>query len=348
LGNVYIVRLKFASPLHIGADIPAIGEETIQDIIHSDTIFSAIINNYAGISDKKENIKRLFEEFNTGEAPFKLSSGYIYSSPKGKSPCYYLPRPSVDPPDFFQKSHGAFNRIKYGKVVRETRLVDLRIINNWINNKTVLGMIEDCNKQYKDTHIIEVRPRHARDRISDDTNIFHTGLLHLRTDSGIYFLIEINEKSKYFNINILEAVLNAMKWTGLGGKISSGLGSIADFDMQKVDSDETWENLMKLPDQEYSLSISLFYPWTSKAFLPDKYVAYRLIDRRGWTYSTSVPIQVRRKNCTMFAEGSVVHSGCSGSLVNVTPDEFREHHDIYRNGLLFGLPMKKYWGDCIE
>ena len=67
MGNVYIVRLKFSSPLHIGADIPAIGEETVQDIIHSDTIFSAIINNYAGISDKKENLKRLFEEFNTGK-----------------------------------------------------------------------------------------------------------------------------------------------------------------------------------------------------------------------------------------------------------------------------------------
>ncbi len=348
MDNVYIVRLKFDGPLHIGTDIPGIGEEAVQEIIHSDTIFSALINNYSEISQNKESIEGLLEDFNKGEIPFRITSGYIYSGSDLMGFEYYVPKPKIDPPDFYHEQHGAENRLERGKRVREARLIKLDTCYNWIRDKYVLQELEESNRQFGETHSVEIRPRHTRDRISEEAMIFHTGLIHFQKSAGIYFLIQIKNDCTSFNMDTLRFILEAMKKRGLGGKVSSGFGSIGGFEIQNADQDENWKRILGLPEQEYSLLLSLYHPGSTHSLVAQNYPAYGLVNRSGWVYSASVPVQVKRKSCLMFAEGSVIRERRPGVLVDVTPESFEGYHRVYRYGLSFALPIMKYWSDDFE
>ena len=49
----HLIRLDFQSPLHIGSDEPLIGIEGVQPGIHSDTIFSGMINVWARLVPRR-------------------------------------------------------------------------------------------------------------------------------------------------------------------------------------------------------------------------------------------------------------------------------------------------------
>ena len=85
--------------------------------------------------------------------------------------------------------------------------------------------LKEAYKEVQNLYVSTIRPQHTRDRLTDATSIYHTGLIHFASNSGLYFLIEINDTS-ILNWDKFQAVLELAGTNGLGGRRSHGNGAL--------------------------------------------------------------------------------------------------------------------------
>ena len=332
-----IVKLRFRSAVHLGANISGIGIEDSQLIAHSDTLFSCLINSFAQLhSDNPNTVNDLLKVFCEDEPPFRISSAFPFET-RNNSTVYYLPKPLVDPPEF-----ASWAKQKYGKLVRNTQFVQITEFQNWVTGNAVelsaLG-----NQNIGSFCMSEIRPQHARDRLTNATNIYHEGLTHFHHGAGLYFLVELNNKS-LLKWDEFRAVLKQAGINGLGGRRSHGKGV---FDVTKEtisELDNNWKYLFNLPNQNGFINLSLYLPDPGTIANLDP-VAYQLVPRKGWCYSSVSPTQMKRQTVTMFGEGSVFRKPLKGALADVTPQQSNQSqgfttHNIYRYGIPISLPIK--------
>ena len=176
------VKLKFKTPVRIGDR--GIGLESVSEVIHSDTLFSAIAN---ALSDLNEDVVEFVEKVSNGE--LRISSAFPFKRDE-----YYLPAP-VKP---YEKKVDPF--------VPKDVFEDLLIYNE------VDREIEK-EKPYKEFEL----PKVAVDRITANTSIYYVSLLKF-DDGGFYFLIEGNGR------RLIELALRYLADDGIGGKRTWGLG----------------------------------------------------------------------------------------------------------------------------
>lgn len=187
MGEFKIVRLHFRSALHLGMDVPGIGIENSRYIAHSDTLFSCLINGYADLhSGNASAVKKLLEPFLDGYPPFRISSAFPFQMRTAYDVEYYLPKPIVAPPIFYDSAEGQWAKQEYGKLVRKETLVRMDTFYPWLQGEVTL--LDALERQDIDNFCRrEVRPQHARDRLTDATTIYHTGLVHFLEDQGFIF-----------------------------------------------------------------------------------------------------------------------------------------------------------------
>lgn len=315
----YIVRLYFRSPLHIGEDHPGVGIEGSSSIIHSDTIFSAIANHWAVLPCNNGNLplERLLERFEKEEPPFLISSAFYYKS-TSRGTTYYLPKPLTDNPQLMEL-----------KNVRYLELADFTTLarGDWFKGELPKDPEDEIVRP-------AYLPRVSLDRISSDSNLFHAGTITFR-NGGLFFLMDIRDESLLPTIKLC---LNLLGETGLGGERSTGCG-LFEWSLLRIKDDPQWEPLWELekePDKRFCL-ISLCFPQKEEV---KNIIGYNLILRKGWIYSTSTSLQLKRKTCQMLGEGSVFSEKPVGDMVDVTPGEFKKIHPVYRYGKAFALSMK--------
>ena len=341
MGALRIVKLRFRSALHLGTDMPGIGVEDSLKIAHSDTLFSCLINAYAELHSGNSNaVNRLLAPFHGGNPPFRISSAFPFQQ-RENDIRYYLPKPLVDPLVFYDSRGGQDARKNYGKLLRNLTLVRIeRFKAYWLGEGTQTRMtkrdLEGANEELSSLCVQTIRPQHTRDRLTDATTIYHTGLIYFASNSGLYFLIEINDTS-ILSCDEFLSVLDLAGTNGLGGRRSHGNGA---FDATIEKLDQTWQSLFNQKQNGFvNLSLYRPKPQTLKSLNP---AAYQLVPRRGWCYSSVTPTQMKRKTVMMFGEGSVFHNTneSQGTLADVTPDSGFTGHKLYRYGIPISLPIK--------
>ncbi len=341
MGDLRVVKLRFRGPLHLGSDVPGIGIEDSLSIAHSDTLFSCLINAYAELhSGDTDVVDKLLAPFHDGTPPFRISSAFPFQK-RETDIRYYLPKPLVDPLAFYHNLFGADARKDYGKLIRNLSLVSIeRFRAYWLGEGTQTYITEDglkeAYKEVRNLYVSTIRPQHTRDRLTDATSIYHTGLIYFACNSGLYFLIEINDTS-ILSWDEFRAVLELAGTNGLGGRRSHGNGAFDVTDDTIQTLNQTWQDLFN-QQQNGFVNLSLYRPEpkTLKSLSP---IAYQLVPRRGWCYSSVTPMQTKRKSVTMFGEGSVFRNDPKGTLADVTPDNGFEAHDLYRYGIPISLPI---------
>ena len=340
MGELRIVKLRFRSAIHLGDNVSGIGLENSLLIAHSDTLFSCLINAYAELhSGNPGAVDELLTAFWDGEPPFRISSAFPYRL-LWNGLTYYLPKPLIDYPSFYDSTLGPELKEKYGKSVRNTQLVPIDIFLNWLQGEEVDEHLEELKNQNIGSFCTrEMRPQHARDRLTNASAIYHTGLVHFHNGAGLYFLIELNNKT-LLNWNMFETILRQAGRNGLGGRRSHGNGTFDVTDGTISEPTDNWEELFALREQEGFngfINLSVYLPETFKGLEP---VSYQLIPRQGWCYSSVTPTQMKRKKVTMFGEGSVFRNSPKGVLADVTPDSGFTAHKLYRYGIPISLPIK--------
>jgi CRISPR-associated protein Csm4 len=368
--NWKLVRLNFGKNLaHFGE--VGIGTEETSERVRSDTLFSAWISLYARLFET--HLKDLLDKFleNSDQPPFRVSSTFIYhhTQPKTYSKksdssqtehtLHYLPRPLEYP-----KGYPAVeDDLAFSKVYRKLNYLPLEIWQRWYQgigftsedaqeltlavSQGTDGTLQKAGVfDYSSTFYNHQVPKVSIDRTTRATNFYQTGFVKFihpengRNDSsGLYFLIHFPTHNPDLE-NRLHAALELLGEEGLGGERSSGAGRFTatwlDIEDKSEPSLEKWRRVLQFNQGNHHALLSLFWEETlrDRALLGST-ARYALKERGGWV----VGPQVRRRMVRMFAEGSVFPIKPIGALANVTPNNVRLAHPIYRSGISLSLPI---------
>ena len=322
MSKTIIYKLNPRGPFHIGGS--GIGIEKTWEIIHSDTLFSAIVSAWRSLGEKIDGDGKmeLLKSFsNQSNPPFRLSSAFPYS--RG---VLLFPVPMI--------KSGADKKERKAQFVSEKVMLSGKISGSIPkqNSKVYVAEGENCCDTIWKSGYDAIVPRVTIDRISSASAIYHCGELVFSDNCGLYFWVELIDEPYEKHLN---RAIEFLSDEGIGGERSIGCGR---FSYSKPES-------ISLPiadNPNRYMTLSLYHPTCHevKAGVLDG-SAYELVNRRGWLRSPDGGAQ-RRKSVKMLSEGSVFsQSFFDGDILNVKPDGW-ESHPIYDYGLAFKLPIR--WG----
>jgi len=337
--NAIILKTKPYSMFRLGVG----SLEETDKIIHSDTLFSAIVNVHFTVFDNTEEFIQLFERGN-----IKISSAFpMLSERNGESKIYFLPKPELN--------YEVHSNIKAEKKVK---FISLNVFNtflqqkevNFTQNNVLIGSefvvtpseFERSDEIPSFIKVITI-PKTKAHTPKRENAFYHEAdiqLIPLTVNKKIfepnfYFFYELDcddEKKKEFF-----TCLRILADEGIGGERSTGKG-------QLVGINETELPLDNLNKTGKLLLLSLFNPKSQDEFSAVE--NYNLLIRGGGSVSfdsendedESIVKRYRKKQARMIAEGAVLTKNVEGRLVDVTPEK-GANHKIYRYGKSFTIAL---------
>ncbi|MCX7694731.1 MAG: type III-A CRISPR-associated RAMP protein Csm4 [Caloramator sp.] len=296
----YRIKLKFKEPIHLGYRE---GMFNITDTtIHSDTIFSGIVNCYSLLFGKAKTEK--FIE-NILQGKLKVSSSFYYVDDE-----YLYPRPIYN--KMYLEDFKKDKKIKY---------ISEKVLKGQSKDKYVSGNVLLSKKIEKSIFKIEERPRVVVDRLNNGSSIYYTSCCRFNEGCGLWFYIDVEDELK----DEVFASLKLLGDEGLGGMRSYGYG-IFEFDLFE-------DKIEKVGEKNLLLSLCL-----PKKEDIERFSSYGIVERTGYIYSAYV--KTKKHNIyRMFEEGSIVEGEVEGTIFDDTPDGFTEHK-VYKYGRAFLVPFE--------
>jgi len=325
--SIFLIRLIFRSSLHIGTHKRGIKLEATDVYIHSDTIFSSIINSYSSMYGK-EKTDSLIENFSK-KPLFKISSAFPYTYKNGY--IYYLPKPADAPP--------CYKNIKDDpaklKVLRETTMLPLKEFKKWATNESIdISKIEiDYNNFLNTTIRTSIRPINSIDRLDNSASIYHCAEIQFE-NGGLYLLLSL--ETGCLSKDELIGIFTHMGKHGIGGRRTHGYGQFVVDKVENLKENKDWEFVFEGEGSRY-INLSLYYPCVEEGI--DGAINYKLINRGGYSYSSSDVYQVRKREVNMFQEGSVFSKPPIGCLLDITPPKHTGHR-LYKYGYSLNVSIK--------
>ncbi len=271
-----IIKLNFTSSVHVG-DI-GIGLEECSPILHSDTIFNAIINAYSFMHSKEETDKfvKKFEKV-------RISSAFPFSSTE-----LYFPKPKIKIDFEGDLPKGWKNTEFISKGYFE------KIINNEkLEEKDIEEIIKKKNiyKEYQ-------TPKVYLDRETKKSDFFFIGSIKFEKDCGLWFTVDC-ENGIYKDII---SCLRLLQDEGIGGKRTWGQGLFT-FEEGSIE--------LKSPqDGNCFLLLSLLYPDENERALFSEKSSWDFAVRGGYSGNE------RKPRVRMIKEGSVFDNMPDGRIIN--------------------------------
>lgn len=354
-----ILKLKPDSRFHFGK--PLIDSDTsladTDSYVHSDVLFSALVNNLATTADIPETVDAFVNAFCEGK--LKISSGFYCIEKTEETTDKYiflLPRPAnlINLVEFSD-----YDRIKRAKKVEfiTPELLN-KHPNSWytrmnfaMDEKTLKNLGFDTDYRYRPSttqeHMLLSLFHKKMDTLvglrskkqGDNGQLLPKGPYNVNTIQ-IADLTPINLKVHfYFLYEILDARFKAdfelavalLQYNGIGGERSSGCGQI-----------ESVEDLPSLPvffeeqPTNYQLSLSKIIPQADEL---EKIKAYTHTIRGGRHSENGYLKSVR-----MINEGSVIAGTIAGKMVDISPENSRLKY--IRNGKVFSISLPENFKLC--
>ncbi len=323
--NMTAYKLKFHTPLHVNAH--GVGYEETEEIIRSDTIFSAIMSIWNQFYD--DDIETMCHT-----PPFLISSAFPF-----KADSYFFPRPMVK---IGKKDE---DDPKFGKKIKKVKYISKSILENILKGKPPefkeektfqKGIFWTDSEISEESRVFSIReiPRIRIDRQTSSSDIFYFSEVFFEENSGLFFLVRFIEKAIQAKF---ETILRLLGDEGIGGDKRVGKGL---FTMEKAVLS------LSVPENAtHFLSLSLYYPDEDEFPGILENAGYNLILRRGWLHAFNA-MRLRRQEVRMFTEGSVFRSAAK-LFYGKTPCVLQKNeslglmHNIYRYGFAFVLPIIK-------
>jgi len=330
MDEITLYKLKFNAPLHIGAH--GVGYEETGNMIHSDTLFSAILSLWRNFyEDDIESICKA--------PPFIISSAFPF-----KQDILFFPRPMV------RIGKETKSEDQKEKKLKRVEFISKQLLESILKGES--GNLEfneedtfqdgefwhsnqpSFNKNNDILFAERELPRVAIDRNTNSSEIFYFSEIVFEKDSGLFFL------ARFINKGIrqkFEAVLRLLGDEGIGGDKRMGKGLFS------LDIQEDFHILFP-ENADGFLTLSLYYPQESEfngGVLNN--ASYNLISRKGWLHAPGA-MTLRRKEIRTFTEGSVFNA-TGKEIYGTSPCVLEKNenlglmHNIYRYGIAFNLPM---------
>lgn len=303
--NYRIYKLKFKNGVHFGNGTLDESAVTFQ----ADVLFSALY-----IEAIKQNCeKKFYQIVKSGDLRFSDAFPYFENT-------YTVPKPIL------YVEHNIQTEQEDRKKFKNMTYIPVEWLEKWLSG--ALNYVEDPMKNLgkKDQYI------KAAVRGQEDTQLYHVGIYRFNAQNGLYIIAGYNKAD---DLQLLENLLSAVSYTGIGGKKGSGLGRFA-WEEAKKGTDF----LMKYLNQESEIKMLL-----SGAFPQEKELdqslegaSYLLNKRSGYVASEFYAEEYRRKrDLYVFAAGSCFKNEFEGDIYDVTNGG---SHPVYRYAkpLFMGVP----------
>ncbi len=342
MGTHTVYRLTFKTQLHLGrASGPAqqgnLGLEKTETYVSADTLFSAICQTWAlfyGAEDLTDFLNCYIGD--STALPFTLTSAFPFAYD-----VYFFPKPLTcrGSEDLAEKTKKKIKRVQFVsrsvfQDITAGNLLEFKaapLINGekvWVTPEERKGLERSIDAE-STIWKTDTRPRVRVGSQTAESDIWHIETVQFNTGCGLWFAVHFDSDETQQKI---ETLLRVLGDTGIGGEKNAGYG-LFDFTPATIEIPSA-----EAGNQFVTLSpICPKSPGQLKQFLTGD-VAYTLNSLTGWVSTSGT--RSRRKQISMFAEGSVLHVSDEpiGRLVDLKPDAWP--HPVYRYGYAWPVGIK--------
>jgi CRISPR-associated protein Csm4 len=337
---MHLVKLAVrpGAQFHLGSHVP-FDKSVLHDtdsIIHSDTLFSALVN----IGKKIDLAEEIVEELSNRNS---ISSAFYLLENGTSEPVYFLPRPTIpllDCADYKQVKRMAFvskGMYEKGIELHQWSQSDAIIYgNNWIATiDEMKALLEDKYDAGKVRNIrLSGKANIPQVRVHTDQmehNYYQTANLQIADNSDLYSNLRVHFYCllEHKPNNALQSVFNLLPHEGIGGQRSTGCGQVL-----SVETGET--TLFDSLKGEYLMTLSKVIPTAAdleqmklKSFYQTSVRGGRIIDNAQ---------QKRLKQVRMIDEGAVFGQPVEGTVSDLRPEEGDMPYLRYGKAFLINLP----------
>lgn len=337
----YIYKLKFTTPVRFGSDNTSSNLTTSAFTANSDTIFSAICNEWIRIHGEDE-LNRLIESALNSEflisdtLPFR---NRLNSEGKVIDLDLYIPKPVVvvergsDVPE----SSGDSVLKKKMKKMTHISVANLKEYFQYLTE----GVTTDFGMD-KDSILMETQTVKASRTYEKEATPYLVSAVRFMDDAGLCFIVKMDDKIK----EKFDLVVDSLGTTGIGGKRSSGYGKfsleeIIDLNdgARKYKSMEILNSLIGIKGDIY-ISLSSILPNNEDVeIIKMENSYYRLIIRKGFVHSVTYSQKNhKRKQTVMIKSGSCFPVPLQGTIADLSDGG---SHSVYRYGKGMYLGVSK-------
>ena len=313
----FLIKMRFKRALATESIYPWENKPR-RGLIHSDTLFGAIANQWVKIPAPC-SMEQLKDRLNTASPPFRISSAFPFSGDN-----YYLPTPRGTK-DF------------YMDLLKNVPYLELSYFLKLSHGDTShLGKLPESDPVYGILFGFSA-PRLTVDRITCSTNVYDAHGWSFTENSGLYFILEIHNQEFF---DTLEVCLHLLGEAGIGADRNVGFGAFKPS-TYPIEANTEWDELFAEKEGQDITFCTLSLVCPNDNIEARESISYDIIPRKGWILSNSSLMQAKRRKCHMFAEGSLFKKPVLGQLADVTPSIFLKEHQVWRYGL--GLCISGVW-----
>ena len=334
----YAFTLKFLTPVHFGDTASGGNLDKSALSCSADTLFAALCNEAAAMDSAS------LEKLITGVREHKIvfSSLFPYYRTENEDLHLYLPKPLL-PMDAKKQSSKSFTEMKQVatklKKQKKTSYIRASELQAWLKN---------CKEgKLADYEVPEFAAPFVAGKVNlreNDPLPYFVGSYVFAKNTGLYFLCGVEDDNEEA-IDWINALLEQLGMTGIGGKRSSGYGK---FELADDYWDITPDNAIY--DDDIAIGEMLFDEASSiqmclapvcpvaEAVADVKQGTYKLVKRGGFISSPTVGESIKRDSVYMLAEGSCFAKRLQGSLLKQVVEGIA--HPVYRDGVGMFVGLK--------
>lgn len=294
-----IYQLSFPNGIHIG-------DKSLEEsnyTISADTLFSAL---YIEALKREDDIaERLLEGVQNGTILLSDTFPYI-----GKT--NYLPKPLLR----IESEHNKGDSV-IKKAFKGLSYIPMEKMEDYIQGK--FDAVKEKAQIEKLGQSVLKTAASINGKVEADP--YYIGVYYFNDDCGLYFILghQFEDDEEY-----IYELIDALSFSGIGGKKSSGLGH---FEVKKR-IEVNCDCFEKESENYMSLSIGLSQNEELEKVLEG--AQYQLQKRSGFVYSSDYALEQRKKkDIFMFSAGSCFKEKFSGNIYDVSDGGM---HAVYRYG----------------
>ena len=312
------------------------------DFIHSDTLFSALINLTDSIFPNEIDLVLSLMGKSNIEPKLRLSSAFYCLELNGQI-LYFLPKP-LNSQLTVAKEHKELKKIQFiSKGVWEKGLKPDVWIAKGQGCKVIQKTFVVTDEEYTAFKLTDkarfygkdALPKVAIHKLSKENSFYYQTNIQIGkledAEVHFYFLMNgwdsLNDNEK----SIIDILLKMLPSVGIGGKQSTGCGNF--IGMEK----KTFSISSEKPTQFVTLSLT--NPANKDEFA--SFQQFDIVKRGGRRVGVAEPNTERLlKRINMITEGSVINKQVKGRIQDISPDEkvLDGEKPYLRSGICFSLP----------
>lgn len=292
-----IYKLKFKAPVHFGSGRLTTGN----NVFFADTLFSALCHEAVKFYGNS-GAEKLFTLAKNGE--LLLSDGMPYSGDT-----LLVPKPIIH----VEGDRESNSSLK--KKFKKLKYIPIDDIGTFMS-----GSYDPSNVADIDLGKTTLRSMVAVHEY-EDNEPYRTSVYTFADNSGLYFIASVaNDEIK----KLLEKLMKSISYTGIGGKLSTGLGR---FDFEPLELPQQLETSLVAESSTYmSLSVSMATDSEIDRVVDGAY--YEMIKRSGFVASeTYYDTPLKKVDLYCFKGGSCFAKRFAGDVFDVSRGGA---HPVYR------------------